>query len=1032
MTALACAGAWACSSSSGTVASHGDGAGGAAAMGSGGAVSSAISARVRRLSNAEYDATVQALLDSQQAPSARFVPDARLYKFAKFERNEAQVVEPVLARQLQQAAQSLANEYVTTKLPLALPCLRDADAACARSFFEGFLPRAYRRSVSAGELDGLLSLVVTPAIARDGFQSAIALGIEAALQSTAFLYHTELGPEGALGDSVTLTNREVAEALSYLFTAGPADPELTQRLDLDLPERREAEARRLLKTPAAKQQLHRLVKQWLEIDSVAGTSKNKSKFPVYQPDVFDQESNDFVDEVVFQRDGGLALLLGADFTIGRTELAEFYGAPAPSGEKGLIDLAGVPRRGILNLGAFLATFATPEFASPVKRGARFLTQVLCLDPGDPNALNLRVMLPPFDSSKTTRARFEQHSQGACAGCHASNRQRGLRLSAFQRHRGLASERRRRPRATYRLFHAVARRARARRAHARRQRTAFGARQPIRRRAALLRTQPGPLRRRELRARYRTRPARRMAAAVRGRARQRAGNPGRLRQVALLRRTRSRRCAMSPSTARSRRSFLRAIGLGALSYPFLRSLEISAVEAATTPAPQRLICFYFPHGVASPLFRRQASDSEASFALDFIEPRSGAPCVLRAFDDAARYGRSFKNDLVVLDGLDFVSGAVGHDGTRSVFSGAGLGSKGSSIEQYLAIEAGLGQDTPFSSVVLGVGTNKSGDHLDNVSYYKGVAVPKIIDPSQTFDTLFGSLVAQSDPAQSSSAAARRARGQSVIDFLRADVQHLSTRLGPREKAKLDQHLTGLREIEKQLAAFEHVSNCQAPSVPLPFDSVQSLKGGEAHFDAITNLQIDLLAQAMACDLTRFASFWMADLSRGAVLGSDIVDDPLFTPDMPDVHQVVAHAYRAPYDPSDEFPNGDPGVSASWAQSGVQQHYAYQKAVRLLTRLAETGLLESSLVLIATDMGDSGLHVSDNVPFVLAGSAGGKLRTGRYVTLKPNCPPGRRFCDGAQQLVCPVNRLLVSVANLFGANIESFGDTIESRARRGHAR
>lgn len=484
----------------------------------------------------------------------------------------------------------------------------------------------------------------------------------------------------------------------------------------------------------------------------------------------------------------------------------------------------------------------------------------------------------------------------------------------------------------------------------------------------------------------------------------------------------------PAVRRSRRSFLRAVGAGALAFPFLRSLEISAVHANTGVAPQRLVNFYYPHGVSSPLFRRREGDSETTFELGFIEPRSGAPCVLRCFDDAARYGESFKDRIVVLDGLDFVSGAVGHDGTRSVFTGSGLGGKGSSIEQYLALEAGLGKNTPFSSLVLGVGTNKTGDPLDNVSYHRGVAVSKIIDPSETFNTVFASVIAASDPALAAAAKAKRARGQSVVDFLRADIQGLNARLAPREREKLDQHLTGLVEIEKQLAALERTPSCQAPTAPMAFDSVRAMNGGEVNFDAITNLQLDMLAQALACDLTRFASFWMADLSRGAVLGTGIADDPVYSPENPDIHQTVAHAYRAPYDSNDGSANGEPGVPSSWALSSIQQHYAYEKAVRLLGKLATNDLLDSSLVVIATDMGDTGLHASDDVPYVLAGSAGGKLRTGRYLSLKPNCPPGHRYCE-SERVVMPVNRLLVSIAQMFGQSLDSFGETIDPEHARG---
>lgn len=386
-----------------------------------------LAPRVRRLTNAEYDATVRALLGTEQALGAQFVPDARLHKYGKFARNEAQIVEPMLARQLAQAAAALASEYVTEKLDAVLTCSSTGDAACARVFFEEFLPKAYRRPATSSELDDLLSIVVVPSIERDGFRDAIALGIEAVLQSTAFLYHTELGPEEVQGAGiVTLTNAEIASELAYLLTGAPADAELASSADLDDADVREAQARRLLQTPAARAQVRRMVKQWLDIDRAGEIIKDELKYPNFSPSLFDTESDDFIDEVVFTRQGTFEMLLGADFTVGTAQLAEVYGAAAPPSEPGLIDLSGGPRRGILNRGAFLTSFTTP-----VKRGARFVTQVLCLDPGDPAMLNLRLTLPPPDAAKTRRQRFEEHSDNAvCAGCHNAIDSAGFTFEHF--------------------------------------------------------------------------------------------------------------------------------------------------------------------------------------------------------------------------------------------------------------------------------------------------------------------------------------------------------------------------------------------------------------------------------------------------------------------------------------------------------------------------------------------------------------------------------------------------------------------------
>jgi hypothetical protein len=89
--------------------------------------------------------------------------------------------------------------------------------------------------------------------------------------------------------------------------------------------------------------------------------------------------------------------------------------------------------------------------------------------------------------------------------------------------------------------------------------------------------------------------------------------------------------------------------------------------------------------------------------------------------------------------------------------------------------------------------------------------------------------------------------------------------------------------------------------------------------------------------------------------------------------------------------------------------------LLAKLAENDLLDSSLVVVGNDMGDSGLHISKNVPYVLAGGAGGALRTGRYIALKSD--------DERETKSVPNNRLLVSIAQMFGQQLDRFGETID---------
>ncbi len=129
----------------------------------------------------------------------------------------------MLAGQLQRAAEQLAAEYVVNQLPQVSACASVGDETCAREFFRDFLPKALRRTETTTELEDLLTGVVVPALSRDGFVPAVQLGIEAILQSSAFLYHTELGGEVDAHSATTLTNDEIANAIADLVTGAPPD-----------------------------------------------------------------------------------------------------------------------------------------------------------------------------------------------------------------------------------------------------------------------------------------------------------------------------------------------------------------------------------------------------------------------------------------------------------------------------------------------------------------------------------------------------------------------------------------------------------------------------------------------------------------------------------------------------------------------------------------------------------------------------------------------------------------------------------------
>ena len=173
-----------------------------------------VPARVRRLSNAEYDATVQALLGTQLAPGSNFAPDARQ---AGFTENEAQRIDPVLARQVAAAAENLAAE-ARPRFSVLAPCATpQAPERCAERFITGFGARAYRRPLRLDERAELLE-VFREGTQEGGYEDGVQLVISALLQAPSFLYLTELGSASladvAQAGRVQLDDYELASALS--------------------------------------------------------------------------------------------------------------------------------------------------------------------------------------------------------------------------------------------------------------------------------------------------------------------------------------------------------------------------------------------------------------------------------------------------------------------------------------------------------------------------------------------------------------------------------------------------------------------------------------------------------------------------------------------------------------------------------------------------------------------------------------------------------------------------------------------------
>ncbi len=485
---------------------------------------------------------------------------------------------------------------------------------------------------------------------------------------------------------------------------------------------------------------------------------------------------------------------------------------------------------------------------------------------------------------------------------------------------------------------------------------------------------------------------------------------------------------------TRRSFLRAVGAAAAALPFYGLLEDSVAQAAGESLPLKFVTLSHPHGVAfeywgmrtatSPDIAVEAlslrgSDTETSFDIGYPN------CSLQPFDDPATYGKSFKDRLLLIEGLDLA--LDGHDAVASILTGSPLDGSlptNSSLDQYLAVEKGLGASTIKSNIVLGVG-DPNPYPGNSLSFSAGGAgVSKIISPFEAFDYLFSGFAPKDDAGAQAAALRRNALGQSVVDFVREDCNRLRARLAPVEQQKLDQHLASIRDLEKSFAGLATAACAMTPTrpdpaaYPLDFTKLMRFNGGEPTFDVVTDLFVDLIAQAFACDVTRFATLVLNDLPWDSAANAKT--DSLGYGLPADLHNEVAHKYSS-FGFDWEGKLAGRGDASSWLPLAKYNKYVHGKVARLMQKLDALGAFDSTLIYLTSELGNPSLHSSASVPTLLAGGANVPFRFGRRLKLSSDCAPPNDSCkvrdpkyaSGAN------NHLLVSIAQAFGVETDSYG-------------
>jgi hypothetical protein len=201
------------------------------------------------------------------------------------------------------------------------------------------------------------------------------------------------------------------------------------------------------------------------------------------------------------------------------------------------------------------------------------------------------------------------------------------------------------------------------------------------------------------------------------------------------------------------------------------------------------------------------------------------------------------------------------------------------------------------------------------------------------------------------------------------------------------------------------------------------GGEPTFDVVTNLLIDLLAQGLACDITRFGTLVLNDLPWNVAKNDET--DSLGYQLPSNFHDNVAHKYST-HSFDWEGKLGNKGDAATWLPLAKYNKYVHGKVARLMQKLEQQGAMDSTLIYVTSELGNPSAHSSASVPTLLAGGADVPFRFGRRVQMSPDCVPPNDSCKtrDAKYASGANNHLLVSIAQAFGVETSSFGKGADS--------
>jgi hypothetical protein len=426
----------------------------------------------------------------------------------------------------------------------------------------------------------------------------------------------------------------------------------------------------------------------------------------------------------------------------------------------------------------------------------------------------------------------------------------------------------------------------------------------------------------------------------------------------------------------RRHFLRGAGGLALALPFLEAMSDSAHAA---PFPKRFVVFFTGLGQVRSAWAPTGTETDFTLGpvLEPLDPFKSKLLVLEGIDmESAYHGPGDPHQLGIgqaLTGTELLEGNLfPYACNPQAYVGWG---GGISIDQYLGKK--IGQTTKFPTLEFGVQVQYA-NVSSRVSYLgPDQPVPPEDDPWSAWDRIFADL--SLDPTE---LARRRDLRRHVLDAVQDDYKDLVKRVGRDDRHKLEHHLDAIDGIASRLDVPGSIGGvCEQPALGDPIDIYAN-----DSYPAIGKLQLDLLAMSLVCDLTRVASVQWTTTQTGKIftwLGQS------------DTHHSLSHS-------------GDGDADRQSQLVAIGNWHAAQLAY-LMSKLAaakegDGTVLDNTVILWCTDISRGNTHARRDMPYVLAGGAGGFFKTGRHLVYQSDYH----------------NNLLVSILNAMGVPDETFGN------------